>query len=156
MKGSAVPAGSLEISHTPISREDVPNELIEPLQQRRYSYVRFYRSDLVNKTDRPLRIVWFDGFLRLEGRWWASNVKGRVLRTKDFVEWYGGDMDADGWIRPGGIASCRVNWHATETADDISIRWAYVAVDAYGNDYFAEALVPDIVPVQLMPDIAPA
>ena len=142
--------GSLEVRHTPLPREDVPKELIERLEQRQFPYVRFYRTDLVNNTDRPVRVVWFDGFVRWEGRWLASNVRGRVLRTKDFLDWYGGDdMNADGWIRSGGTASCHVNWHWSETPDDLPMKWAYVAVDAQGNDYFAEAVVPDIAPVKL-------
>jgi hypothetical protein len=29
------------------------------------------------------------------------------------------------------------------------VKWAYIAVDSQGQDYFAEALVPDIDPVRL-------
>jgi hypothetical protein len=142
--------GLLEVKHTPLARKDVPKELIELLEQRRFPYVRFYRTDVKNNTDRPIRVVWFDGFFRFRGPWIASNVRGRVLRTKDFLEWYSGDdMTADGWLRPGGTASCHVNWHWTETPDDIPSKWAYVAIDAQGNDYFAEAVVPDITPVKL-------
>src|SRR5262249_53185439 len=142
--------GLLEVRHTPVPLEKVPKRLIERLEQREIPYVRFHRTDLVNKTDRPVRVVWFDGFFRLEGRWLAGNVRDRVLRTKDFLDWYGGDdMTVDGWIRPGGTASCHVNWHWTETPDEVSTKWAYVAVDAQGNDYFVEAIVPDIAPVEL-------
>ena len=73
-----------------------------------------------------------------------------VLRTSDFRDWYGGeDMTDDGWIRPGGTASCRANWHWSRTPDERSLKWAYVAVDAARKDYFAEAVVPKIKPVRL-------
>jgi hypothetical protein len=29
------------------------------------------------------------------------------------------------------------------------VKWAFIAVAAEGNDYFAEAIVPDIEPVKL-------
>jgi hypothetical protein len=37
-----------------------------------------------------------------------------------------------------------VNWHFTETLDEVPTKWAYLTVDAQGNDYFAEAMVPAI------------
>jgi len=51
-------------------------------------------------------------------------------------------MTPEGWIRPGGTASCHVNWHYTQAPDGALMKWAYVAVDAQGYDFFAEALVP--------------
>jgi hypothetical protein len=129
--------GSLEVVHTSLRREDIPDELIQGLQER-------------TSTDRPVRVVWFDGFVRYAGRWLASNVRDKVLRTKDFLDWYGGDdMTPEGWIRPGGTASCRVNWHYTQTPDGAPTKWAYVAVDAQGYDFFAEAVVPDLAPIRL-------
>jgi hypothetical protein len=138
-------SGSLEVTHTALSLKDVPKELIQHLAYSNYSYVRFYRTDLRNTTDRPIRIIWFDAYSKFEGQWIASNVRNRVLRNRDFIDWHSrDDMTSDGWLRPGGTASCHVNWHATETPEDIQTKWAYIGVDAQGNDYFAEAIVPEI------------
>ena len=72
------------------------------------------------------------------------------MRTSDFLYLYGGeDMTADGWLHPGGTASCRVSWHWAETPDDIPTKWAHMAVDAQGNDYFGEGVVPNTRPIQL-------
>jgi hypothetical protein len=142
-------SGSLEITHTPLSLKDVPKELIEHLN---YAYVRFYRTDVKNSTDRPIKIVWFDAYSKFDGQWIAANIRNKVLRTKDFIDWHTTDhMTPDGWLRPGGTASCLVNWHASETPEDTLTKWAYIGVDAQGNDYFAEAIVPDIKPEKMKP-----
>jgi len=67
--------GSLYVVHTPVRREDIPDELIHGLQKRGVQDVEAYRTDLVNNTDRPVRVVWFDGFVPHAGRWVASNVR---------------------------------------------------------------------------------
>ena len=127
--------GSLHVVHTPVRREDIPDELIHGLQKRGAQYIEAYRTDLVNNTDRPVRGVWFDGFVPHAGRWVASNVRDKVLRANDFLDWYDGDdMTPEGWIRPGGTASCHVNWHYTQAPDGALMKWAYVAVDAQGYD----------------------
>jgi hypothetical protein len=128
----------------------VPEKFIYQLRQAQYRYVRFYRTAVTNKTDRPLRIVWFDAFRSSRGEWTASNVRNKVLRTRDFIDWYGGDdVIPGGWLQPGATVSDDVNWHATETPDETPAKWAYLAVDAEGNDYFAEAPVPAILAEQL-------
>jgi len=134
-------------THTAIPVDQVPKKLLEILH---YPYIRFYRSDVTNKTDRPIRIIWFEGYFVHDGNWTASNVRNRVLRTTDFMDWYKtDDLDADGWLKPGGIASCLVNWHWTDTPDNLETKWAYIGVDSSGNDYFAEAVVPNIEPIKL-------
>jgi hypothetical protein len=130
--------------------DDIPAYLIERLEQQSCPYVRFYRTDVTNNTQRPIRVMWFEAFFEHDGIWIASNVRGRPLRADDFLDWYGGeDLTDDGWLRPGGTASCRVNWHWLATPDERSAKWAYVAVDGHGNGYFAEAVVPSIKPVPI-------
>ena len=142
---------ALEVIHTPLELKDVPIPLRTGLAAHLGPvHVRFYRTDVKNNTDRVLRVVWFDGLFRDGDRWVASNVRNRVLRTRDFMDWYSRDaMTADGWILPGGTASCRVNWDWSEDGELSPGKWAYIAVDSEGRDYFAEALVPDVVPVRL-------
>jgi hypothetical protein len=145
--GTSSSSRSLEVTHTPLSLNDVPKELIEKLN---FPYVRFYRTDVKNNTEKPIRIIWFEGSFNVDGRWIATNVRNKVLRTKDFLDWYSRDeMTSDGWLRPGGTASCHVNWHWTETPEDVQTKWAYIGVDGQGNDYFAEAIVPEIKPEKM-------
>ena len=140
----------LAIRHTPLSVRDVPTEFIERLAQAGYRYVRFYRTAVTNNTDRPIRIVWFDAFLSQDGEWTASNVRNRVLRTPDFTDWYGGaSVIPEGWLQPGATVSDSVNWHSTDTPHEVPAKWAYLAVDAQGTDYFAEAMVPAITALEL-------
>jgi len=149
-KSSASGAGTtpgLLATHTAISLDQVPKKLLEKLH---YPYIRFYRTDVVNNTDRPIRIIWFDGYFAQNGNWTAGNVRNKVLRTGDFIDWYKtDDLDTDGWLKPGGVASCLVNWHWTDTPGRLETKWAYIGVDSSGKDYFAEAVVPDIEPIKL-------
>jgi hypothetical protein len=142
---------ALEVTHTPLELKDVSSELQARLAARLGDvYVRFYRTDVTNNTDRVLRIVWFDGLMEIDGVWTASNVRNRVLRTKDFMDWYSADaMTRDGWLLPGGTATCGVNWHWSEGREAPRAKWAYIAVDSQGRDYFTEAPVPDFEPVRL-------
>ena len=134
----------LIVVHEPLTLRDVPQELIDQLN---YPYIRFYRTDIINNTDRSLKIIWFDSFFEFNGFWSSSNIKNRVLRNDDFLDWYSrDDMDPEGWLRPGGVASCMVNWHWSETPEDINIKWAFIGIDDQGNDYFGEAMVPKIKP----------
>ena len=67
----AASGGPLEVRHTPVSREDVPRELMDRLRQPlepHSRFFRFYRTDVTNNTDRPIRIVWFDGLLSHRGQ----------------------------------------------------------------------------------------
>lgn len=107
---------ALEVTHTPLELKDVSSELRARLAARLGDvYVRFYRTDVTNNTDRVMRIVWFDAMAEVDGHWTASNVRNRVLRTKDFMDWYSMDaMTRDGWLLPGGTATCGVNWHWSE------------------------------------------
>ncbi len=133
----------LQVTHSSLTINDVPKELIQTMN---YKYAFFYRSEVINNTDRPIKVIWFDGFFNDNGIWFASNVRNKVLRGSDFMNWYfhQADMDKDGWIRPGGKAICTVNWHASDTPDDLQSKWAYIGIDAQGNDYFVEAVVPEI------------
>jgi hypothetical protein len=143
--GAATNPGILA-THTAISVDQVPKKLLERLD---YPYIRFYRTDVTNKTDRPIRIIWFDGYFAHDGNWTSGNVRNKVLRTADFIDWYGtDDIDAEGWLKPGGVASCLVNWHWTDTPEKLDTKWAYIGVDSAGNDYFTEAIVPDIEPIK--------
>ncbi len=61
------------------------------------------------------------------------------------MQWYSTDqMTKDGWLAAGGTATCFVNWHWSPTPVPLTAKWAYIAVDSDGNDYFAEALLPKI------------
>ena len=136
----------LVITHTPLKISQVPKELVEELE---YPYVRFYRTEVVNTADVPVRIIWFDAYLARNGSWSSGNVRNKILGNSDFLDWHTHDDIKNGWLRPGGKATCFVNWHWTETPEDLPVKWAYIAVDARGNDYFAEAAVPEIQPEKL-------
>lgn len=135
----------LEVVHTAISIEEVPADILDNMD---YPYVWFYRTDVINHTGKPIRIVWFEGYSEQDGIWYANNICHKVLRNHDFCEWYNeGDKFADGWLKPGEVATCRVNWDCSETPEKVPVKWCYIGVDSEGNDYFAEAIVPEIEPI---------
>lgn len=103
----------------------------------------YYRTEVRNTTDSPLRVVWFEAYSRALGRWSAGNIKGRTLTHADFREWYS-DEDGlleDGSIPPGGAAICSVNWHGSRRPWASRTKWAFKALDQSGNEYYAEAEV---------------
>ena len=103
-----------------------------------------YRTEVENNLDRPIRIVWFEFHFQDGEDWFGVNVRRRPLRNADFREWYGDDSGGDPgeWLAPGAVAVCDPNY-SWAFSDEISpVKWSFLAVDSEGNDYFAEALVP--------------
>lgn len=107
-----------------------------------YENMWYYRTEILNKTKQPLRIVWFESYLKYNGHWYGANVLGKTLRSKEFSSWYTeGDTIKNGVINPGEKAVCDVYWHGNKDPEFIPTKWAFIAVDDSGNDYFVEAVV---------------
>ena len=118
-----------------------------PFKRAPFRYMYYYRTEVRNLSNRPLKIVWFEGYGEDDGHWYPGNILGRVLREREFSEWYTeGDTVTDGVIPPGKTAVCDVNWHGSASPEPLRAKWAYIAVDPWGNDYFVEAVVdPEVV-----------
>jgi hypothetical protein len=112
-----------------------------------FRHMYYYRTEVRNTSDRPLKIVWFEVYQEINGVWRASNVLGRTLRGADFAAWYTeGATVRGGVIQPGDTAACDANWHGGDSLGPMRVKWAFIAVDAAGNDYYVEAVVdPSIV-----------
>ena len=99
----------------------------------------FYRAEIKNNTKSPLKVVWFEGYLEENGNWYAANITGHTMRSKDFSAWYTeGAKVINGVIPPGEFAACDVNWHGSENKEYINMKWSYILVDDKGKDYFVE------------------
>lgn len=105
-----------------------------------FPFMWYYRTEVTNHSDRPLRIVEFECFVRRGGRWVAGNLRGRSLVGTDFAEWYSG-AQPDGTIAPGATAVCRRNWHGRPRPWSSRVKWVYVAVDDAGTHHSADAVV---------------
>jgi hypothetical protein len=105
-------------------------------------YMWYYKTEVINTTDKPLQIIWFDHFYFHEKKWYPGNVKERPLTGYDFSGWYG-DLQTiiDGLIPPQKTATCDLNWHGFEHPETNPRKWAYRAVDPDGNEYYAEAII---------------
>jgi len=107
----------------------------------------YYRTEVRNVSTQPLKIVWFEGYSEHDGAWYPGNVLGRTLRGEEFSAWYTeGDTIVDGVIPPGKTAVCDVNWHGSDSPEPLRVKWAFIAIDPSGNDYYVEAIVePSVV-----------
>lgn len=118
----------------------------EVFKEGYYPHMWFYRTEITNNTDSPLRVVWFDAHIEVEGKWYASNILGRVMRSPEFTSWYkAGDKINNGVILPGQTAACDVNWHGGNTEKYIKTKWSYILIDEKGNDYFVEKEVDPLI-----------
>jgi len=105
----------------------------------------YYRTDVKNTLDVPLRVVWFEAYHVENGKWIPGNVTGRTLTAKDFGEWYGdGDRIVDGVIPPRGTATDGRNWHGSMRPKSDPVKWAYKAIDPSGVEHYAEVIVESV------------
>lgn len=119
----------------------------EPFKKGYFPNMWFYRTEVKNNTESPLRVIWFEGYLESNGKWYAANILGHTMRSQDFSSWYTeGDKINNGVILPGKTAVCDVNWHGSNSKKYINIKWSFILVDDKGNDYFVEKIVnPKVV-----------
>jgi len=124
---SNLPPG-LHVSHGPPFHEDPPWYFYD---RPFHPSVVFYRTEVKNTTDRPIRITSFSAF-RLRGDTWTKvpTVRGMNPTGKVFAEWFGKES-----IEPGGIAVCYTNYSRRQ------IKWAYEGIDEAGRTYHAAAVV---------------
>ena len=104
----------------------------------------YYRTEVTNTQSVPIRIVWFESHLMLDGEYWhGANITNNVLREEMFEAWYSdGETKPDGgWLQPGETAVCDPNWHFACVDEFQKVKWAFIAVDSKGKSYFSEALV---------------
>ncbi len=116
-------------------------------RQSQFQFMHYYRTEITNTSDRPLRIVWFEGYEQVDGVWYPGNVLGRALRGGDFANWYTeGHPTPNGVIPPGKTGVCDVNYHGNNSPGKMTVKWAYIAVDDEGNDFYAEGIVdPSVI-----------
>jgi len=107
----------------------------------------YYRTEVTNTNEVPIRIIWFEFFIMPDDKHWHGvNITNKVLREESFVAWYsnGESKPKDGWLQPGETAVCDPNWHFSEEDEFQKTKWAFMAVDSMGKTYFSEALVERI------------
>ncbi len=119
-----------------------------------FAHLWYYRTEVRNVSQKPVRIVWFDGMSYYEDGWQPDTLAGHTLRGADFSDWYTeGDPIVDGVLPPGAVAICDANWQSNDTDELLQIKWAYIAVDQHGNDYYVEGVVdPDVLTYVYDPD----
>ena len=122
-----------------------------PPTDAEFPYVWYYRTEVRNVSQKPMKIVWFDCYSFYDEQWYADTIMGHVLRGSDFSRWYTeGDQISDGIIPPGAVAVCDANWYGSDTDELVPSKWAYIAVDQSGNDYFFEGVVDQDVMTHLV------
>jgi hypothetical protein len=108
-----------------------------------YPYTWYYKTTIKNISDRDLKIIWFESYVESNQAWYASNVLNRTLRNDVFLKWYGDNEGnkAKEWFGPGETRICEINWHGSDDPKGYRMKWAYIAIDKYGNDYYSEAII---------------
>jgi hypothetical protein len=110
-----------------------------------FRYMWYYRTEVQNKLDVPLTIVWFEAYHWDGKRWRAGSITGRDLTAQDFSEWYlDGDQIIDGVIPAGGVAVDNRNWHGSDAPTAAPTKWAYSAVDPSGKEHYAEVIIESV------------
>ncbi|MFC1582359.1 hypothetical protein ACFL4W_02350 [Planctomycetota bacterium] len=129
--------GGIEVIHSP----NPSTQHTSPgFEKNPFPFTWYYRTEVHNRTDRPVRVEWFEAYSLVRGRWVPNNVKGRQLTHGDFMGWYADEdgLNEDGTIPPGGYAVCGVNWHGRRRPWSCRLKWVYRAVDDQGNEFEAE------------------
>lgn len=119
----------------------------DPLARPPHPYMHYFRTEVQNVSDHPLKIVWFGGFAQNDGKWVGIRLAGSGPLEGRFSSSYTeGERIVDGVIPPGKAAVCDANWTGGSAPDFARQKWAYVATDSAGNAYYAEAVVePDVI-----------
>jgi hypothetical protein len=98
-----------------------------------------YSTKVVNLADQDMKIVWFQSYEELkEGGVRGRNVTGRMLGPNDFLRWFGGAVDEDGWIEAGGSVTCDLNWRIPEEGRAKPMNWVCAGIDRRGDVWFGE------------------
>jgi hypothetical protein len=132
---------ALVVTHSPNPSAKNTSELFpKPI----FPYTWYYRTEVMNCSDRELKIIWFEGFFEEDEHWYGSNVLNQTLRTDVFLKWYDDEKGAkvdNEWLAPGEVRVCDPNWHGSYEPSGLRSKWAYIAVDRYGNDYYSESII---------------
>lgn len=114
-----------------------------------FPYTWYYSTEIKNTSDRELKIIWFEGYSEDNGFWYGSNILNKTLRNEVFQKWYGNNRNnpAPEWIKPGETRTCNPNWHGSYDKKGYKVKWAFIAIDKYGNDYYSESII-ETVPIK--------
>jgi thiol-disulfide isomerase/thioredoxin len=103
------------------------------------SYKWKFRTEVINTTSIPVKIVNFSSFSLINGEWVNSNISGSVYSNDEFIKWYdSGDEIQVGWLFPGKKAADSKNWVKSSWQVYGRSMWRYIAVDSLGNEYIGE------------------
>src|SRR3990172_6768368 len=112
-----------------------------------YPYTWYYKTVVKNTSDRELKVIWFEGYAEHNNQWFGSNILKRTLRNDVFLKWYfdeEGNSTDNEWIRPGESRICDPNWHGGDDPTGYRMKWAYIAIDYFLNDYYSEAIIESV------------
>ena len=126
-------ASGLIIRHTP---NPVKATLVKDKNNGAVSYKWTHRTEVINATSTPLKVVGFNVFSLYGDNWTNSNYTNKEFTNEDFSEWYvAGDSLDDGWIPVGCIAVDSNNWSTSSWQTNSRGKWQYKAVDIKGNKF---------------------
>jgi hypothetical protein len=110
--------------------------------EKQYLYMWYYRTEVKNILPFPLQITWLATYSWIDDEW----VLQKEFDGEDFANWYTrGDPCPDGIIQPGQTAVRDPSMQGANDPGGGISKWAYLAKDPGGQEYYAESVV-ELVP----------
>jgi hypothetical protein len=111
--------------------------------EKPYPYMWYYRTEVKNILPFPLQITWFATFSWVDDAW----VLQKEFDGDVFESWYTeGDPCPNGVIQPGQTAIRDPSMQGASGPKGGISKWAYLAMDPGGQEYYAESVV-ELVPI---------
>jgi len=118
-----------------------------PGRKKRYSHMWYYRTEVQNNLNVPLRITNYGFYFYENGKWVLRNIPSGTRTSADFTKRFtASDRVVDGWINPGKVAACSRTWVGLRYPVAPRSKWKFTAEDSEGNVYQTEAEI-ELVPV---------
>ena len=110
--------------------------------EKPYPYMWYYRTEVKNMLPFPLQITWLATYSWIDDEW----VLQEEFDGEDFASWYTeGDPCPNGIIQPGQTAVRDPSMQGAADPKGGVSKWAYLAKDPGGQEYYAESVV-ELVP----------
>jgi hypothetical protein len=105
-------------------------------------YMWYYRTEVKNMLPFPLQITWLATYSWIDDAWMLQ----KEFDGEDFASWYTeGDPCPNGIIQPGQTAVRDPTMQGASDPKGGISKWAYLAKDPGGQEYYAESVV-ELVP----------
>lgn len=159
------PVGPVEVGKNPLLKAEASRWSL-PTSTNPLALFHVYRTEVVNNTQDPLRLVMMEASTSSDGKWLTGHLRPPLMGEAEIVaSSYLEKTDTDGtptivkmtdgWVSPGDRVIFPALWHAAKPAPDPALaRWRALLVSRTGKPVYAEGVTPACLPT--MPVVQPA